>query len=1168
VNHPSIGGYEILELLGEGGMGQVFKAKDVRLDRFVALKFLSPRVSRDSFARDHFVREAKIAASVDHPNVCGIFEIGQDDAGGPFIAMNYCPGPTLSVQLESGSASSAEALRIADQVAGALEAAHDRGIIHRDIKPSNISFSETGVLKVLDFGIASFRSGSETTTDIDIVGTVAYMSPEQLQGGRVDIGSDIWALGVVLYECLTGIHPFRAPYDQATIYNILNSDPKPISELIPDVGAGWQYQISRCLERNPDRRFSSIAEFRDTLSEMSHGNQETLVEEPVLEFLGNPPPQSPTFVGRRSERDDLINLISGNDPSVSAALVSGESGIGKSQLVTSALQSAIENGARVLTGRCVFNEGVLPYHPFVTALKQGFGIANLDLTSNLEPLARKLGGDLKGRIGYLRSFLTATDDSAGVLNREQLWDAVLSLYRALSSEQRPLVIVVDDLQWADESTLAFFSFLVRSTSSDPIRLIGIYRLDAASSRGAASTDQLVESLRQLRIEGSVKEIEVGRLDGDESAELVRALFDQQPVSTDVTKAIFDKTLGHPLFISEVVNLVKHDSIVVRSNGVWQLASKNTELDILPRRVQDVIHQRLSLLEATDRELLEVAAIEGESFTSETVAHCLGWTRISLLKRLQVLESQYRIVRHGDQGYSFDHALIRQTLYDAVLPELREEYHRMIADVLVERHSSSPDFASRIATHLMASRQSERAIPYLEQSASRARSAYAMNQALAAYTDLDQILDDAGIPDQELRLRIELGLGELNYLLGRVEESTRHFTGALDLAQVTGNQGAEFDAVRNLALCHRLKGNLDDAMALATKSLGLAEILDEATFVVKARHTLTDVHSSKGDYAGAIDHASEALTLSEDTNDLSAKSIAQSNLGFIHWHMGAVEKSMVYFVAAQATQRAIGDRSGLATTLNFLALAVWKLGRYEDAISSASESVEIKRNLDLQRAVPGSLNILGDVYRDLYQIDKALTFHNESYALAESHGNIGAMCDNLRDLGADYLAAGDSAKASDFFRQALDRATTAGIKWYETRSHIGIAEASLTYGDLETATYHAEKAHVLADEIGARELHIESVWTLARSSRADIRKSIALLGEALLEATNLGLNTLKWQIQVDLADALEQQDKLQDATKNRQEAAATLEDILSRITDIELRNSFASVPIVNETLTHI
>ncbi|MFV1981105.1 MAG: protein kinase, partial [Rhodothermia bacterium] len=798
MNAPSITGYEILGPLGEGGMGQVFKARDRRLDRLVALKLLSQRLSRDATAHARFLQEARMAASVEHPNVCGIFEIGEDDGGGPFIAMSYCPGPTLHERLDQGPVSPEETRRIADQVAQALGAEHERGIVHRDIRPSNISFSGKGVLKVLDFGIASLRGDPDTTSVLEIAGTAAYMSPEQLHGAGADARSDIWALGVVLYECLTGVHPFRAPYDQATIYNILNSDPKSVSELNPETGPGWQDLLSKCLERDPDRRFSDVAEFQTALSGLSAETPGERKVETELEFLGNLPVQSKTFVGRSSLRDELITMITSTSGPVTAALVAGESGIGKSQLVVSALHAGKENGARVLFGRCVFNEGVLPYHPFVTALKQGFGVANLDPTAHLEHLADQLGGDLRGRVAFLRAFFAASDDSGGVLNREQLWDSVLSLYRALASDQKRLVIVVDDLQWADESTLAFFSFLVRSTVADPIRLIGIYRLDAAASRGATSHDRLVESLRQLRIEGSVQEIKVPRLDEAESADLVRTLFDNQPIGDDVASAIFEKTSGHPLFMSEMVNLVKHENIVTQNNGVWQLVSQDTELDVLPQRVQDVIQQRLGILDPTDRELLEVAAIEGEQFTSETVSHCLGWTRIQLLKRLQVLESQYRLVVHLDRGYRFDHSLIRQTLYDAVLPELRAEYHRMIADVLVERHGADVDFAFRIATHMKASGQRERAIPYLAESAARARSVYAMNQALASYTDLKGIMQEVGVSDRELQLKVEIGLGDIHYLMGKVDESAQHFSNALELARPTGDMAAEIEAVRKLA----------------------------------------------------------------------------------------------------------------------------------------------------------------------------------------------------------------------------------------------------------------------------------------------------------------------------------------------------------------------------------
>jgi len=257
--------YHITEEIGRGGMGIVYKATDTRLKRTVALKFLPAVVSPEDRAR--FEVEAQSVAHLQHPNICGIHEINEID-GQTFIVMPYLDGVELKSLTAAGPMEIPEAVEVALQVAHALQEAHEHGIVHRDIKSGNIIITRKGLVKVMDFGLAKRKGTTQITKAGTTLGTVDYMSPEQANGSPVDHRSDIWSLGVMLYEMLTGKMPFPGEFDQAVVYSILNQEPEPLAQVRPEAHAGLDHILARALCKNPDDRYQNIEELISDLREI------------------------------------------------------------------------------------------------------------------------------------------------------------------------------------------------------------------------------------------------------------------------------------------------------------------------------------------------------------------------------------------------------------------------------------------------------------------------------------------------------------------------------------------------------------------------------------------------------------------------------------------------------------------------------------------------------------------------------------------------------------------------------------------------------------------------------------------------------------------------------------------------------------------------------------
>jgi eukaryotic-like serine/threonine-protein kinase len=304
--------YRIVELLGAGGMGEVYKAEDTRLKRAVALKFLPPALIEDREARQRLVAEAQAASALDHPNICTIHEIDETADGRVFLAMAYYEGETLKQRIDRGALELGEALEIIGQVGRAVAAAHDAGIIHRDVKPANIFLCASGAqrarqdtsptgsssarvvgdsarVKLLDFGIAKQPGRTALTKTGTTIGTVAYMSPEHIEGHAIDERADVWSLGVLLYELVTGRLPFTGPHEIAVIKAIGYDDPPPLSAARPDAPPALDSIVRKALQKDPQQRYMSVHDLLRDLDALRPGTRSIAASgatEPVAPRVG------------------------------------------------------------------------------------------------------------------------------------------------------------------------------------------------------------------------------------------------------------------------------------------------------------------------------------------------------------------------------------------------------------------------------------------------------------------------------------------------------------------------------------------------------------------------------------------------------------------------------------------------------------------------------------------------------------------------------------------------------------------------------------------------------------------------------------------------------------------------------------------------------------------
>jgi serine/threonine protein kinase len=295
----TISHYKIIEELGRGGMGVVYRAEDTKLHREVALKFLPREFTRDTAAKERFSHEAQAAAVLNHPNICTVYEI-DDHEGQSFISMEYIDGRSLKSLIDEGPMGLSAALDVAMQIAAGLGEAHEKDVVHRDIKPANVIVTGKGQAKIMDFGLAKLRSQTVLTREGTTLGTVAYMSPEQAMGKTVDHRTDIWSFGVVLYEMISGQRPFKGDYDQAVLYSVMHKEPEPLTALRTGVPPELERIVNKCMEKDPGERYQTTADVVADLRHLGRIMREDMTKSRSVMEPPLPPQQMPAPAVRPS----------------------------------------------------------------------------------------------------------------------------------------------------------------------------------------------------------------------------------------------------------------------------------------------------------------------------------------------------------------------------------------------------------------------------------------------------------------------------------------------------------------------------------------------------------------------------------------------------------------------------------------------------------------------------------------------------------------------------------------------------------------------------------------------------------------------------------------------------------------------------------------------------
>jgi len=766
------GRYDVKRFLGEGGRKRVYLAHDDRLDRDVAVAIIKTE-GLDEAGLTRVRREAQSMGRLgDHPNIVTIHDIGEDGSQ-PYIVSQYMSGGDLDGLLERSEERQLaveSVLRMGEQMCGALEHAHAHGVIHRDLKPGNIWLTEEGDAKLGDFGLAVALDRSRITMEGMMVGTVAYMPPEQALGRQADARSDLYSLGCVLYECLTGRPPFTGDDPTAIISQHINMTPVAPSWHTEHCPPDLEEIVLGLLAKDPGERPASAAEVAKALAKIDPEQKSaTHSDSNVLDRLARG-----VFVGREKELDRLRKAA---DASFAGrgelVMLVGEPGIGKTRTTQEIETYGRMRGAAVLWGMGHESAGAPSYWPWMQ-VGRSFG-QTYELADILPDMDGK-GPELTRIFPELRQLLDVAEPeepSDPEAAQFRLFDAYTTFVRAMAKKM-PLVIVLDDLHWADKPSLLLLRHLARELLRMRVLIVGTFR-DTELSR----THPLSEALAELNRESGFQRIVLRGLSREEVLGYIRAAANVEP-QRQLVDRIFEETEGNPFFLSEVVNLLTQE-------GAF---SKESVSDIaVPDGVREALGRRLDLLSEEANELLAIAAIAGREFTYETLSF-LGEGKEEAVLGLIEEALEARVIEELPQAgrYRFTHALMQETLLSELSTTRRVRIHGQVGEALEKRWGERADErATRLAQHfveaaMLTPRHAGKAMHYSKLAAEQAEAQYGWDEAARHYEDC---LTLAGASDdaqsrEEGDLLVALGICARN--AGNYRTAWRSLMRAMDIAR--------------------------------------------------------------------------------------------------------------------------------------------------------------------------------------------------------------------------------------------------------------------------------------------------------------------------------------------------------------------------------------------------
>lgn len=1103
--------YKVEEKLGVGGMGVVYKGFDTILHRDVAIKVMHNHLLDDPKHADRFLNEARAAARLTHPNIVTIYEISESESG-RYIAMEYVHGtPLMAMLKEENIPDTKKIVKIVSQILDGVHVAHEMGILHRDIKPDNILVTSDEVVKILDFGIAKITAKPGLTVAGDVLGTVEYMAQEQMLGEELDARCDIYSVGVVLYQLLTHRLPFTGDNPVAMLYKQLNENPVPPSHYNSEVNPKLDQVVLSAI-CSKEKRWKTAKEFSDALLDSitvkqaeNHAEADPLYDtevEAVTEstHIDDYDKLNSVFVGRKKELTKLISLYNkASKAHGQTAIIMGEAGIGKSTLAEQLRRYVKQNKGWVLYGASLYQEGMDAYMPYIDALREFFSSESYELPDKERqeiktlvrekiPLLMEFAERFTTSFGNQNTLETTTDVSKRINLIEGIY-----LFVSLISTIRPVVLVIDDMQWADESSLRLFHYIARHMNNDRILMVGISRTDRFDLQKDGKPGKLIDTLARMRREELFQEILLSRLNLKNCEELIDKALGRTVFSEEFYERLFRETNGNPFFALETLKLLRDNGSIYLENGEWRLAQNGFNLDV-PDRVEDVFMRQISGLGDEEHEVLQVASVIGYKFDISILAALVEMRKIKLLKMFQRIEKELTIITSTENGYQFEHPMLRELLYNEIPTALRKEYHLMTAEEFERIYDG--DFGAlvgEVAQHYRLAENYSRAIPLLYKAGSRAFKISAYREASLLLEDLMKTVEQskAALPEAIPQTDVFLKMGICYEEIGQWEAGVQSYEKLLEISEIENYHQGKVDALRRMGRIFDKQGRWNEALACYEECLAIAE--ENSIENVKSRvyNNIGIIYMQKGEFDEASKYFEKTIDSVDNAMGLYDKAHALTNIGAIANMRSDYDAAQESYLSALEIYKKKGDQVFEARVYHNIAMTYSDQKNWTKSIETFEKCLQLLDDAQDKHLLATTYVNMGKAYARQNDPTNAKKYNDKAYKIFKNIDDYLGLAEAYYVYGLIYAAADKPAKAEKYFLK--------GIKMNEEKEFFeGLAESSMGYagflqnnGDQEKSLEYYQKSQDSFEEMGL-EIKVQEVAEiislLAESGPARAKKN--------------------------------------------------------------------------------